>query len=1072
MDVSLGGPVVVPSPGPTAPMASMAGVGLKPGPVWSFHQQPAGGSTRISAGFPVEPGTVFELAVFPDLEHDSTDGSSPDPNFGGCHLGIEFVTDDGPVTLVDQHRHPFDGSRQCLVADNWNLLQLDLAPLVGRQVRELRLASLAGVDGAGWFQLFGPRSAPVEVDDVVDRVRTTRGSHSAYLYSRGNTLPQASLPPGLHFLTPLTEARSRNWLYGWHRDGGPVPKLQGFAFNHAPSPWIADRSAFQVMPLQRTRSADPEKRACAFSHDDEVDRPHRYAVSMQGGITADMVPTHSAAVFRFTFERPGLHGVVLDQPFLGSLHCKTLPDGRMSFWAAIAPDVGWNAGRLRPKPPAYVYGETSVPARANRAWEWRSPLDRVRIKGKRVANSVLGKLTMPLPRPQAIVLECDGDVVEVRAAMSFISIDQARHALAEEVGQQSFDELVADAHDQWAELLQRLEIDGGTLDQRTTAWSNLARLYSWPSAHHENLGTADAPHWAYASPHRPAGLHTPKHTGCEVVDGRLYVNNGYWDTFRTGWPLYSLLTPRRSGDLLDGILQQYRDDGWMSRWAAPGHVDCMPGTSSDVIFANASLAGTFASADEELAAYDSALRNATVPSDDPVVGRKGIGRGRFVGWIDTDTEEGLAWSVDSAMEDAAITLWSGRLAERARASEEPFVSRRDEFEANQAWFANRALSHQQVFDPAVGFYQGRRRDGSFRFGADEFDPAVWGRDFTETSGWGQAFHAPHDGAGLAALLGGEEALAAKLDELLVAPAVTRPSMWGGYDYNTQEMNEAQADGIGQLAISNQPAHHIPFMYLFAGQPHKTQWLTRELLDKKFVGSEIGQGYPGDEDNGEMSGYWLCLAMGLFPLFSGSGEWALTAPLFERMAFTRDDGTRLEVRATGVEHRYVQSVRVNGVVWDAVVIPTSVLCGDDVLVEFELGPQPSGWGVGSRPWSASVAGPRNLWQADRTPLAHLVGDDRLVDDRGDVDVVLAAGDVVELTWDDAFEPSFLTLTTHDAVAVPVRVEVRRGDWCDAGIVAREPQWGDQTIAHLLGGGPIDGLRLVATEACVLSQVEVY
>lgn len=1066
-----GAPRLTASPGPTRRGASMPLVGLRPGPVLRYQQFIRGGSVRLAGGFDVEPGTVWELAVHPDLLHDASDDDST-PNRDGCRLAVEFVVDGTAHTLVDQHRHAVDGSPSCLVGENWNLLQLDLSPLAGRHVDEVRLAAPAGLAGAGWLQAYGVRPAPVEADDLVDRVRTTRGTHSSYVYSRGNTLPTVGLPHGFTFLTPVTDAREDAWLYGWHRDGGPAPHLQGFSFCHAPSPWIGDRSAFQLMPWQGSSWATPKRRQRAFSHDDEYDRPHLYRVELDGGIRAEMAATSHAGVFRFTFTGAQRHGVVLDMPGLGSLATEQLPDGRLAFRAAIAPDVGWDTGLPLPKPPAYVYGETTVPATASRAWEHRSLLDRVSVHGRRVRDTIVGKVAVPLPRPQAAVLTSASPVVEVRVAQSFISVDQARRNLEREVGAAGLDEVAGRAHTAWGEVLSMLELSGGTLDARTTAWSNLARLYSWPNAHHEDTGTATEPHHAYASPFRPALLHGPSRTGCEVVDGELVANNGYWDTYRTCWPLYSLLTPGRASRLLSGILQQYRDGGWMARWSAPGYVDCMTGTSSDAIFADASLAGTFRGLDDELDAYDSALRNASCPSGSPVVGRKGIGRARFTGVVDTDTEEGLAWALDNALCDAAIGLWSGRLAARA-AAEPRLAVRRDEFEANEAWFAHRALAHMNHFDPAVGFHQGRRPDGSFRFAADRFDPREWGRDFVETSGWGQAFHTPHDGAGLARLVGGEHQLAARLDQMLATPATVRPAMYGGYGRPIHEMAEAQGCGPGQLAISNQPAHHIPFMYLFCGQPHKTQWLTRELLDNQFVGSEIGQGYPGDEDNGEMSGYWMCLAMGLFPLFVGGGELAVTAPLFERMAFRRPDGTCLDIRATGVEHRYVQSLRVNGEPWRAVTIPAELLRGD-ALLEFELGPEPSSWGAGTRPWSASTAtGAPRTWQPDLTGDAVLDGDRALVDDEGRDEVRLHAGEVVTLTWAEPVEPWLLTLTSPHADAPALRVEVRRGDeWTDAGIAPRPGGHDGQTQAYLLGAGRIDALRLVAVGDVVLSQVEVY
>lgn len=1068
--------MLVASQGPTTQMASAPGRGLRVGPVWRVQQRPEGGAARIHAGFAVQPNTVFDLALFPDLQHDSTSDESAPPNFDGTRFGVRFELDDGAVvTLRDQHDHAVDGKQfgargSCLVGDNWNLLRLDLTPLAGRRIVCVLLTNEPRQNGAAWLQVFGPADAPVEADDVVERVDTRRGTHSAFLYSRGNTLPLTCVPHGFNFLTPATNARDPSWLYGWHRDGGPTPRLQGLAFTHEPSPWIGDRSAFQVMPWVGG-ACDPAGRSLAFDHDRETARPHRYAVDLDGGVRAEMTATSRAAVFRFTFAQAGPRGVVLDQQIeAGSVTVSRTPDGRACFEAAVPPQPGWSTRLERPFPPAYVYGEFSVPGRPRVVRERRSPFATTVIAGRRLVNSWVGRhLTMRLRRPQAVLVEVDDDVVELRVAMSFISCEQARRSLANEVADDDYDQVETRAHDAWANLLGRLEIDGGTLDQRQSAWSNLARLYCWPNEHHENLGSAETPSWAYASPYRPAQEHGRSHTGCQIVPGPLYVNNGYWDTVRTAWPAYHLLTPERAPDLLDGILQQARDGGWMGRWVAPGYVDCMVGTNSDQIFADAIERGI---ALDELTAYDTALRNATTPSDSPLTGRKSIGRARFVGHVDTDEPEGLSWSMENAQCDAAIARWSASLVERAERGEID-TSRLDEYRSNAVWFANRALSHSVLFDHRIGFYQGRTPDGSWRVAeAADFDPAVWGYDYTETSAWGQAFHAQHDGATLARLLGGEHRLSAKLDELLRTPAITRPSMYGSYDYNTQEMNEAQAAGLGQLAISNQPAHHIPFMYLFAGRPDRTQWLTRELLDSQFVGSEIGQGYPGDEDNGEMSAWWLFAASGLYPLFPGGPEMVVTAPLFSRLAWTRADGTRLEVNATGVEHRYIQSMRLNGQPWDAVSIPSRLLQGD-VRIDVQLGPEPSDWGRQSRPWSASTAsGQVRHWTPDHTSSATIDGPASLVDDRGETVTELAVGESVTLSWPEPVHTGCLTLTSADAGQLALLVEVRAdGAWRDAGVRPRASRWPHQTQAYSLAS-TFDAIRFTATGKAQLTQIEVY
>ena len=167
------------------------------------------------------------------------------------------------------------------------------------------------------------------------------------------------------------------------------------------------------------------------------------------------------------------------------------------------------------------------------------------------------------------------------------------------------------------------------------------------------------------------------------------------------------------------------------------------------------------------------------------------------------------------------------------------------------------------------------------------DPLDWGGVYTETNGWNFAFTAQQDGQGLANLYGGQKALRDKLDAFFATPEnADRP---GGYGGVIHEMLEARAVRMGQLGMSNQPSHHIPYMYNFAGAPAKTQATVREILRRLYVGSEIGQGYLGDEDNGEMSSWYILSSLGIYPLQAGSSEWAIGSPQFTKMTVHRSSG---------------------------------------------------------------------------------------------------------------------------------------------------------------------------------------
>ncbi len=554
----------------------------------------------------------------------------------------------------------------------------------------------------------------------------------------------------------------------------------------------------------------------------------------------------------------------------------------------------------------------------------------------------------------------DGTVV-LRLASSFIGTDQARRNLAAEiVAGESLESVAARAEQAWLDRLGTITIDGATEDQLITVYSNLYRLFLYPNTISEQLGTAESPRLAYASPFNRTGEDTDDHTGRAVVDGECSANNGFWDTYRTCWTALGLFEPERCGTLLDGFVQHYRDGGWTARWSAPGYADCMVGTSSDIVLADAYVNGI--PGVDYAAGYDSALRNATVPADAPVVGRYGLTESIFAGYTSTAVEEGLSWTLEGAINDYGLAVWSERLAAEAG----PADPRAEEYRANARYFASRAAWYANLFDDRVGFFVGRDDHGAFRAEPDDYDPRQWGGDYTETNGWGMAFTVPQDGAGLAALYGGEEKLRTKLDEYFGTDETAVEAVKGSYRHVIHEMTEARNVRLGMLGLSNQPAHHIPYFYLHAGAPHRTQELVRECVRRLFLGSEIGQGYPGDEDNGEMSAWYLFSAFGIYPLSLASGELALTTPTFERVRIDLDHGKTIEIVAHDQhpDHHYIQSVLIDGEPWSAVTIPYRKLI-DGTKIEFFLGAEPSDWGTGTAPVSLTAAGERPRPLADQT-----------------------------------------------------------------------------------------------------------
>ncbi|MFJ8916155.1 GH92 family glycosyl hydrolase [Amycolatopsis sp. NPDC102389] len=816
-------------------------------------------------------------------------------------LDVEFA--DGTSAGFSATKQGLD---KTLYVDQWNLVRHRLGEFTGRRITRIVLVS-EPPDGesAGWVDDVRITERVVEIREPVECVRTTRGTHSSDKFSRGNNFPATAIPHGFNFWTPVTDAGATNWIYSYHRhnDAANRPALQAFALSHQPSPWMGDRHTFQVMPGTGPVETDRSRRALAFSHDDEIDRPHHYGVRFAKGITTDIAPADHAALFRFTF--PGARGWLLFD------NARNRGGLRLDAANGVVTGHTWVRSRLSAGARRmFVYAEFDVPAERG------------------------GRIRRPVWRTVTGFLEFAAGEVTMRIATSLISLAQAKRNLDQEIpAGTSFDQVRDQARARWAEVLDRVEIEGASEDQRTTFYSNLYRLFLYPNSAHE-----DTPKGVrHASPviRRPWPS-TRTRTGAKVVDGEMYVNNGFWDTYRTTWPAYALLTPGRCGRMIDGFVQQYREGGWISRWSSPGYANLMTGTSSDVAFADAYLKGV-RGFDVE-AAYEAALKNATVTPSGQSVGRKGLHESIFLGFTPTSVHEGLSWALEGCVNDFGLANFAEALGHHDDA----------------AYLRQRSRQYANHFDPLIGFFQGRNRDGSRHFRAEGYDPEAWGGDFTETNSWNTAFSVPHHGAGLAALHGGAEALESKLDTFFATPETGRkPGSYGGLIH---EMTEARDVRMGQYGHSNQPSHHIPWIYHFAGVPSKAQRIVREVLRRLYVGSDLGQGYPGDEDNGEMSAWYVFAALGFYPLAMGSPEYVIGSPLFTKATVHLENGKDLVIEAPGNtgDTVYVQGLTIDGRPHDSGTLAHSVLAEGAVL-KFTMGEEPSEWGRSP----AEPAAPRPL-----------------------------------------------------------------------------------------------------------------
>ncbi|MFB4353424.1 GH92 family glycosyl hydrolase [Microbacterium sp. LS_15] len=936
--------------------------------------------------------------VFPVLDGEQT--------YAATFVAVDLTFDDGSTLSAGDATDSYgyganaraQGQANVLWPNQWNKVTIDLGAFAGRTIDDILFrydhpgTDVKGVEvptGAtafsGWLDdvSIGAAEQLDTTDGLVSYVDTRRGTNSTGGFSRGNNLPATAWPNGFNFITPMTNADNVGTIYQYQRANNAqnLPALNGIGFSHQPSIWMGDRNQIAVLPAANGNpTSSLNDRKLAFHHENETARPDIYSVEFDNGIQTSVTATDHGAIYRFEFTGD-TSSVLIDQ-LVNSSKLQINGD-TVSGW--VDGGSGW-PGRTR----MFVYGTFD-----------RAPLNAgATTQGDRNGTA------------RYAAFDTSGDkTVELRLSSSFISQDQAKKNHEFELQGVSFEQAHVAVRDAWNDRLGVIhDVKGATDTQLVTLYSSLYRLNLYPNSQFENTGSKADPVYQYASPvSATSGSASDTRTNAKIVDGKIYVNNGFWDTYRTAWPLYSLLYPDVTEELVDGFVQQYRDGGWVARWSSPGYADLMTGTSSDVAFADAYLAGAL-DTDTALEAYDAAVKNATVLPASNAVGRKGLAQSIFLGYTEATTHESASWGLEGYINDFGIAEMAKKLSEDPATPADRVEQLREE----ATYFEARAEHYVEMFNPEAGTFTSRNADGSWTSGA-EFDKKAWGGAFTEASAWTFGFHAPHDVDGLAALYGGRQGLLDVMHDFLT---VREKADYSGI----HEAREARDVRLGMLGMSNQIAHHIPYVLAEAGDPSGAQELIRDIQDRLFVGSDIGQGYPGDEDNGEFSAWYVFSALGFYPLEVGSGDYTVGTPLFDSATLSIG-GTDLVVNAPGASAGadYVGGVSLNGQPIAETTFDGDLLRAGGRL-DFTMSTTPQAWGakdltekleVPTTLVDATKPGRGALAAADGTPVGSLVDDNMN-------STVTFQGDSAELVWTSQSGPVSIgqyTLTSASKAAAP-------------------------------------------------------
>ncbi len=690
--------------------------------------------------------------------------------------------------------------------------------------------------------------------DLVQYVNTLQGTNSKFELTRGNTYPTTALPFGMNTWTPQTGRNGDGWKYQYFKD-----EIRGFQQAHQCSSWTNDYAVFSLMPVSGKLKLMEDERATEFSHANEVAKPNYYMVTLENGIKTEIAPSERGAHLRFEFPKGKSSFLVLDG-YTGLSRVKIDKEKRR-----ITGFVKNGRGMERFEDfRNYFVIQFDKPFKTFGTWENRD--------GKKWDGQTRGE-----GEGIGAFLEFDkGSRVQAKVASSYISNEQALTTLVAELGKdQDLEETKVRGARIWNKQLGKILVEGGTEEQIKTFYSCFFRASLFSRKFYEIDEHGDP---YYYSPY-DGGIHK----------GYMFTDTGFWDTFRGQFPLNAILSPKMHGRYVAALLDAYDQCGWLPSWSFPSEAGSMVGNHAISLLADAWAKGirTF-NPEKALEAYFHEVTNKGPWG--PANGRDGWKEYFTIGYVPyPEVKEATAKTLEYAYDDfCAYKL--------AKDSGNKFY---------EEIFSRHMYNYKNVYDEKSGFMRGRKKNGQW---VKDFDAYEWGGPFTEGNAWHYLWSVFQDPQGLINLLGGNEPFTAKMDSVFNVSGKVNVGTYGG---KIHEMTEMQMANMGQYAHGNQPIQHMIYFYNYAGQPWKAQYRVREVMEKLYNSSE--NGYPGDEDQGQTSSWFVLSALGFYSVTPGTDQYVIGSPVFKKATINLENGNTFIINAkdNDKENVFIQSATLNG-----------------------------------------------------------------------------------------------------------------------------------------------------------------
>lgn len=635
---------------------------------------------------------------------------------------------------------------------------------------------------------------------LLETIDTRFGTTNKHAFSRGNTLPYTGVPFGMNYFVPQTSDQDGSWFFDPH-----LPIFQGIRLTHQPSPWIGDYSWLLLTPVTSQLGGDSLfHRQSSYDTDKACFQPHYLKLfSLRYQIETQLTPTRYGASIRLNQKQGKALSLYLhaaDELTVEQIDKRTL---------ALRQEGKTETNKNSLTMFTALQMNTDILAISQEAGDWR--------------------------------IDLVSSQTEMQLATSFISPSQALINLPQE----DFDSCKASAQADWENLLHRFDVIETGEANRTFFDHCLYRLFLFPQTFYEVDESGQA-------------IHMDLVTGT-VKPGVLFSNNGFWDTFRTTFPLFALIIPEHYQRFLEGFLNSYRDTGFLPKWLAPDERGMMPGTLLDGIIADSACKDMALDLEGEL--FQAMLETASKADPLGINGRHGLAQYQELGYLSTDHHESVSHTLDYAYSDFCIASCAKKL---------------ENIEIAETYKAA-SQNYRQLFDAETGYMRARDNQGNFH---PDFSPYSWGRDYAECSAIQATLGVLHDIPGLIQLMGGKETFSNYLLKACQDAPLFETTGYGYEIHEMSEMSEMATAPFGQIAISNQPSFHIPYLFRYSDYPDYTALLIKTLRQKAFHPS--WEAYPGDEDNGSLSAWYIWSTLGFYPTCPGKPSYDLGIPLFDHL----------------------------------------------------------------------------------------------------------------------------------------------------------------------------------------------